>query len=197
MEDVAQTTGLRGALEELQRERAELVAQLTRAQGGLTALTQVASLLGLAEAPETLAQRALTVACEACRAEAGSIMVVDEQGDSLAFYAATGPRAEALRGQRVSLGSGIAGWVAQIGEPLIVHDAKLDARFFGGVDVDTATGYRTRSILCVPLRAQGKVIGAAELLNKELPLRFDHEDTRLFQAIADCLAALIASTTAL
>jgi len=76
---------------------------------------------------------------------------------------------------------GIAGWVYQNGEPAIIHDAYKDKRFDNTVDV--RTGYKTQSILCVPIRnAKGELIGVAQALNKKVG-KFTKQDRELFAAI--------------
>jgi sigma-B regulation protein RsbU (phosphoserine phosphatase) len=67
---------------------------------------------------------------------------------------------------RLPLGRGIAGHVAKSGEILNIPDAYSDPRF--DRDVDARTGYRTRSLLCLPIRnKRGKIIAALQLLNKQ------------------------------
>ena len=76
---------------------------------------------------------------------------------------------------------GVAGWVYQNGEPAIIHQAYKDKRFDSSVDA--RTGYRTQSILCVPIRnAKGELIGVAQALNKKEG-RFTKQDQELFAAI--------------
>jgi signal transduction histidine kinase len=65
---------------------------------------------------------------------------------------------------RLHSGEGIAGWVAQRGESTIVSSAPKDARF--SPNIDAQTGFQTHSILAVPLRARGKIIGVLEAVNK-------------------------------
>lgn len=65
---------------------------------------------------------------------------------------------------RFTINRGIAGHVAKTGESVNIHDAYKDPRF--NPDVDKATGYVTRSILCMPIISRGKVIGVIELVNK-------------------------------
>ncbi len=59
---------------------------------------------------------------------------------------------------------GIAGWVATHDQPALVNDTLSDPRHLRWVAADT--GYQAHSILCVPLKVQGKVIGVVEVLNK-------------------------------
>lgn len=70
-----------------------------------------------------------------------------------------------LREIRLPSSGGVAGAVFRSGEPLIVHDAYTDSRF--NTDVDQLTGYKTKNLLCVPLRSiNDEVIGVAQCLNK-------------------------------
>ena len=80
---------------------------------------------------------------------------------------------------RIPVGSGIAGAVAQSGEVINISDAYLDSRF--NPSVDKATGFQTRSILCLPVKnRQGKVFAVAQLLNRRDGLPFDHNDETRF-----------------
>lgn len=83
---------------------------------------------------------------------------------------------------RLPPGFGIAGIVARTGRTITIADAYEDPRF--SRDVDLKTGFRTRSILCVPLTTpSGAVVGVIEAMNKKGDLAFDADDE-------DCLRAL-------
>jgi signal transduction histidine kinase len=70
-----------------------------------------------------------------------------------------------VREIRLGVGEGIAGWVAASGEIVNIPDAYTDTRFQPAVDL--RSGYRTRSILCVPMRdSLGQVVGVLQVLNK-------------------------------
>jgi putative ABC transport system ATP-binding protein len=80
---------------------------------------------------------------------------------------------------RFPVGSGIAGAVAQGGESIRIDDAYSDPRF--NRDVDRQTGYRTRSILCLPVKnQQGEVFAVAQLLNRKDGQPFDRDDEQRF-----------------
>jgi putative ABC transport system ATP-binding protein len=80
---------------------------------------------------------------------------------------------------RIPLGSGIAGAVARSGEVIRIDDAYADSRF--NRDVDRQTGYRTRSILSLPLKnMDGHVFGVAQLLNRKDGQPFDKHDEHRF-----------------
>jgi signal transduction histidine kinase len=86
------------------------------------------------------------------------------------------------------MGEGIAGWVAQHGEPALVREASDDPRFFERFDEQS--GFVTHSVLCVPLQTRGNTIGAVEVMNKESG-SFEAEDLRLLSALAASAAVAI------
>lgn len=85
-------------------------------------------------------------------------------------------------------GEGIAGWVALHGEPVIVNDAYADKRFFAASD--KASGFQTRTILCVPLKSNQRVIGIMEAINKQNG-EFTNHDKELLDAISGPLTTAI------
>ncbi len=90
---------------------------------------------------------------------------------------------------RLGLGEGIAGWVAASGEVVNIPDAYQDARF--NADFDRQSGYRTRSILCMPMvNNLGSTIGVIQVLNKRGG-PFTREDETLLAAMASQAAVSI------
>ncbi|XP_046753536.1 dual 3',5'-cyclic-AMP and -GMP phosphodiesterase 11 isoform X2 [Diprion similis] len=66
---------------------------------------------------------------------------------------------------RIPWGTGIVGYVAESGEPVNIPDAYKDARF--NREIDALTGYRTRALLCMPIKdCSGDVVGVAQVINK-------------------------------
>lgn len=105
----------------------------------------------------------MTKISEQLRPENWSLLLVDDERRELAFAIAVGPGSEGLKGITLKVGEGVAGWVAANGEPLVIPDVSLDPRF--SKRVDTLSGFRTESIICVPLKARGRVLGVIELIN--------------------------------
>jgi signal transduction histidine kinase len=120
--------------------------------------------------------------------EATSVVLYDQGDGNLWFAAASGEGADFVLGKRLAMGHGVAGWVAQHGEPVLVPDVSKDHRFFS--DFDRESGFVTRSILCVPLQTKGQTIGAIEALNKRSG-PFDQEDLRLLTSLAAPAATAI------
>ena len=97
--------------------------------------------------------------------EASSIMLVTDDKKHLFFRVASGEKAKALKTMTLPIGQGIAGWVAQNRQPQVVNDTRTDPRFAG--KFDKASGFQTRSLLCVPMVFRGELVGVAEVLNKK------------------------------
>jgi signal transduction histidine kinase len=113
------------------------------------------------------------------QAERSSLFLVDEERGQIWSKVAQGAGKLEIR---LPLGSGIAGAVAATGRAVNIQDAYADPRF--NPEVDRATGYRTHSVLCVPLRGKtGRVSGVVEVLNKKQGV-FTVEDENILQAIA-------------
>lgn len=119
-------------------------------------------------------------------AEASAIFELDETGSELFFRIALGDAAERVKEVRLKLGEGIAGWVAQTGEPVIVRDTHKDCRFSGGVDA--ISGFETRSILCVPMTYGKKLIGVIQVLNKKGAVCFDESDLEMLTILSNQIA---------
>jgi len=115
--------------------------------------------------------------------ETSSIFELDTTCGELFFRCARGREAEKIRNLRLKLGEGIAGYVAQTERPVISADAPQDPRFLRLFD--DITGFTTRSILCVPLKAKNRLIGVLELLNKRDGTDFDEEDLYIMSILAN------------
>jgi len=91
---------------------------------------------------------------------------------------------------RVPMGKGIAGHVAATGEVINLADAYEDERFNRGVDLET--GYRTRALLCVPMRnTRGELVGVLQALNSKTTGRFTEEDTELLLVLGGQAAGAV------
>ena len=108
---------------------------------------------------ETVLDLVMTKAVEILNAQAGSLLLLDEETGELVFRVVLGPVSESLVGQRLPRGGGIAGAAVETGEGQIVNDVRADSRWHTAIDL--ATGFETQSILCVPLIRRGRPIGAS------------------------------------
>ncbi len=169
----------RSRLYQEMEKRARQLATLNEVSQTITSTLDLKSVLHLI----------MEKAVEILDAEAGSLLLVDDETGELVFHVTLGPAAEDLEGVRLPPGTGIVGAVARTGEPIIVQDAHQDERWFAGTDQKTA--FVTRAILAVPLQAKGRTIGVIELINKLDGTPFDEEDSQLLTAFASNAAVAI------
>ena len=127
---------------------------------------------------------------EVMRSEVASLLLIDETSQELVFRVALGGKGAELEEKfRVKMGEGIAGSVAASGKAEIVNDPHKDPRF--AKRFDNSTGFVTRAILCVPMKAKGKVIGVLQAINPLERRGFDSDDLELFATFADQAAIAI------
>jgi diguanylate cyclase (GGDEF)-like protein len=100
--------------------------------------------------------------------ERWSMLMVDDEAQQLYYAIAVGEDAESLRGLRVPLGEGVAGWVASTGNSLVVPDVALDAQWSAFSRAHPEL--KIQSIACVPVRSGDKTLGVIQLLNSKLDL---------------------------
>jgi sigma-B regulation protein RsbU (phosphoserine phosphatase) len=114
--------------------------------------------------------------------ESASMMLVVEGTNELEFKVVLGPKSKGVKPFRLPIGQGISGWVAQHGEPILIPDVYADPRF--DPSFDKRSGYRTRSMLCVPLMYESKVVGVMTVLNRLDMEPFTESDKTLLMTFA-------------
>jgi len=146
------------------------------------------------EAYQSMLERSLRIFTrrvgELLDAERASLFLVDHERQQLVLRVAQ----DVAEGDhvRIPLSSGIAGAAAVSGRPVRVDDAYADPRFNRAVDAET--GYRTRSVLCLPLQDRnGTVFAVTQLLNRRDGKPFDEADTRRYAEFAASLSVLLES----
>jgi len=156
----------------------------------LRALARVSQMIaGDLDLPAVL-RSSIRAAADAMNAEACSIMLQDPDADELRFHLVDGPQTGDLTQVTVPINdNSIAGWVANHQESALVPDAYQDSRFTPVYD--RRTGFRTRSVLCVPLMAKGRPMGVIQLLNRRDGQAFDTGDMELAEAVASLIAVAI------
>ncbi|MDY7232615.1 GAF and HD-GYP domain-containing protein [Hyalangium rubrum] len=125
-------------------------------------------------------------ASKVVEADRCSLFILDRERNELWSKVAQGSKNEI----RLPVGSGIAGQVAATGAVINIPDAYSDERFNRSFDI--SSGYRTQTILCVPMRdANGEVTGVIQALNKRGGRSFDAEDEELLLALGAQAAGAI------
>ena len=120
-------------------------------------------------------------------------MLVSEPDGMLRIAQAKGLDPEVQREAVCAIGEGISGRVAKTGEPLLIRDLSQDPTF-GKADLHPR--YRTNSLMCVPLKVNGKIIGVMNANNKITGKPFDENDLALFTTLS-CLVPLSFATAQL
>jgi HD-GYP domain-containing protein (c-di-GMP phosphodiesterase class II) len=152
----------------------------------LNLLSHLGQILNSTLDHQEVRRRAMEAATQLMKAEVGSLLLIDGEKNRLYFEVALGDREETIKKITLTLGEGIAGWVAERGEPLIVNAPEKDPRFFKGVDDQTE--FKTKNLICVPVKVRERTIGVLEAINKKGNEGFDEEDLSLFLSLSNQVA---------
>src|SRR5208282_341916 len=163
-------------------------AEASHAKPELYILHDVAKALTSSLNLDSILQTIMEKVAAYFRPDTWSLLMTDDEHRELYFAIAIGDASASLKSVRLKIGEGIAGWVAQHGEPLIVPDVSKDERFSSRVD--EMTRWETRSILCVPLASKSKILGVIQLINVDMS-SFGSDQFMLLQALADYAAIAI------
>jgi len=159
--------------------KAQLFYRITELLRRTTALADIANRVNDSLSLDVLFPRLMEVVTEALNADRSSLFLHDPETGELFSRVVQG---DAIGEIRFPSQLGVGGSVFTSGESEIIADAYADPRF--NQEVDRRTGYRTRNILCVPIRNKNReVIGITQALNKRVG-DFDIEDQRMLEALS-------------
>ncbi len=171
-------------------DRDAFISKLSGLLRKTSALLLISRLISDSLLIELLLPRLIELISEFLDAERCSVFLHDPRTGELYTKAAVGLQGEI----RFPANLGIAGAVLRSGESLLVPDAYAHPGF--NADVDGRTGYRTRDLLCVPLkhtRSSGTVIvGVIQVLNRRTA-SFTQDDLKLLEALGSHAAAALAN----
>jgi len=143
---------------ELERSAGEAQSKMEQLRLLIEASKTVNSTIDL----DHLLELILDAAVLSIRADRGTLYLLDETKEELWAKTVQGNDTAEIR---LPLGKGLAGYVAKTGETVNIADAYGDPRF--NPEVDKRSGYRTRTVLCMPMRDNhGTIVGVFQLLNK-------------------------------
>jgi HD-GYP domain-containing protein (c-di-GMP phosphodiesterase class II) len=154
----------------------------------LHTLMELSSLINSTLDTGEIRKRAIVAAMRLLDAEAGSLLLIDEESQDLFFEVALGDKGSEIKEVRLKKGEGIAGWVAEKGDAIIVHDVQSDPRFFKIADVKST--YTTRNMVCVPVKSKDRMLGVLQAINKKSGV-FTEEDMEALSALANQVATAI------
>lgn len=134
-------------------------------------------------------KRIMDSANKVVKGEASSLLLINETDNTLYFHVALGDKGEEVKKYTLRIGEGIAGWVAKYSKPLLVPDVQNDKRFYK--DISKRINFKTKSILCVPLKIREKTIGVLEVINKKGQSSFSIDDQSLLETFSNLAAIAI------
>jgi len=176
------------ASEDLSKELAYLRSKVS----DLSSLIETSIIINSTLELDALVRLVMEKAQSVMKAAASSVMLLNDEGDSLECTVALGEVGEQVKKIQLRIGEGIAGWVALHGKPQIIPDVSNDSRFSS--KTDSSTGFQTKSILAAPLMVKNKVIGVAEVINRIDGKPFDNDDLDLFSTFCRQVAMAIENT---
>jgi adenylate cyclase len=123
-------------------------------------------------------EKIVELICEIVSCDRATVFMLDEETGFLWSKVAKGSQGTI----RIPKNKGIVGSVVTTGEKIVIEDAYSDPRF--NQEVDKKTNYRTKTILCVPIRdSSGNIIGACQAINK-INGYFSPDDEYLFELLS-------------
>jgi PAS domain S-box-containing protein len=188
--DITERRRIEEALGRDLAERRAVEETLRRRNRNLALLNQIGQELTASLDLRQINERLSHAVAMALDAEGGSIWLWDDEvpGGLICRSAFEEGADRSPVNLRLAPGEGIVGWVARTGTGVVVDRAEDDPRFSG--EIDAQIGYRTRSLLAVPLRVRGSVIGVLEVVNKRNG-SFTLEDRDLAETLAASTAIAI------
>ncbi len=163
-------------------------ADTIEAESEVRLLAHIAELIGTSMPLEEVITSAIRLTSLVMGVDGSSILLANRDSGALTFYAAVGEKAEQLKNVTLAKGEGIAGFVAETGLPVVVSDVQRETRFSGRMD--QMTGFKTRSIACVPLKVRGEVTGVLEAVSKKSG-SFGDKELDTLTAVAAPVAIMI------
>ena len=159
----------------LEEQRQAIEIRFNRLQRLIEASKIINSTLNLDELLELI----VNSATQSLQADRGTLYLVDDIKKELWSKVHQGTDMVEIR---LPIGKGLAGFVAETGEAILIPDAYADSRF--NPDIDKRSGYRTRNMLCMPMKNKDrKIIGVFQLLNKNEG-SFDEDDVSFIDALS-------------
>ena len=165
--------------------------RLERHVDELNALYEAGKSIGSAANHKELLNKIVELAAGVTEARVGSVMLFDDNREHLLIEAAIGLDPEIVAKTKLTIGSSIAGYVAQYGKPLMVDDVENNDRF----KRINNERYGAASLICVPLQIKNKVLGVINMANKKEGKRFTSDDLRLLATFAAQVAVTVDDAT--
>ncbi|MBN2003001.1 MAG: GAF domain-containing protein [Anaerolineae bacterium] len=163
-------------------ERHHLYDRLESRARQLGTLNEIGNLLASSLDLNRVLELVVRNAAKLLDAEAGSLLLLDEDSHELVFRISSGPAGAKLVGMRMPSDKGIAGAAFTENRPIITQNTQNDQRWYG--NIDKKAEFVTQAVIAVPLNARGRSIGVLEAINRRDNRSFNNEDAELLMAFA-------------
>lgn len=167
----------------------QLLQTLQRRNDELSTLVEIGKALASPLGRDEVLNVIMEKVGDLLRSDTWSLLLIDEENGDLTFEIAVSPAGSDLKGLRLAKGEGVAGRVAETGEPLLISDVSDNPYF--SPQIDRMIAHETRSIICVPLKSKNRILGVIELINTEEQGAFTSDDLPILTTIADYVAIAI------
>ena len=145
-------------------ENMRLMKEKESGIGKISELMEISRILNLSLEPKIVRKKAIKAVTRLLDCETASLLLVDEERGELYFEVVLGEKGERVKEIRLKMGEGIAGWVAENNEAVLINDVKRDKRHSGRADEKST--FITRNMVCSPMVINDKVIGVLQAINK-------------------------------
>jgi diguanylate cyclase (GGDEF)-like protein len=171
----------------LSLENHQMRQDLFKKLGRFAAVSELTKAITPIQNFQTLLRTILDKSAELLKAEQGSLMLIDHNTDDLLLEVKKGVVEGVSERLRIGRGEGIAGKVAELGEPILVENLESDPR----IRQKNRQHYKTRSFLSVPLKINERTIGVLNLSDKVSGEVFNDEDLHLILSFATHAAVVM------
>ena len=152
-------------------------------------LKEISSWIASVQDPDQLLELIMDTASRMMSAKASSLLLVDPEAKKLHFKVATGTKKEEIKKYEINIGQGIAGHVAQTGEPLLIEDVNKDPRWHK--EISDSLKFETHSIACAPMLVGETIIGVLQTIDKQDGTPFTEDDLKILIVFAEVAAKAI------
>jgi len=178
------------AVVELRRDvtaERDLELQILRRHHQLLALSRISSAISGLHDLDAILRIALDSVLEIINGAIGGILLLDEASGTLYYRVYRGVSPKYAEEMRMALGEGVAGRVAQSGEPLLLEDISKDPRT---VRPDLVSAHGIKGVVSIPLKVKDRVVGVMNVAST-VAGRFGADDVSLLNSIGDYLGTTI------
>ncbi len=164
---------------------------ISNSEISISQLREISTWVSSVEDVDQVLELIIETATKMTNAKASSLLLVDQKTERLYFRVATGDKKDDLKNFEIPLGEGIAGHVAVTGEPLLIPDVRKDHRWYK--EISDSIGFKTGSIVCVPMKIGHEIIGVVEIIDKTDGTPIQKSDIKLLTVFAELAAMAIGS----